>query len=85
MSSCKRLASTIKANKLTLKILVNKAIFFNLALFFVLRDSKLLKRYAKKLETIKTNSIVRQTSILKNKLIRKKIAFRLTNVLVTNC
>jgi len=58
MLSRKRLASTIKVDKSTLKILVNKDVFFDLALFFVLRDSKLLKCYAKKLETIKANSIV---------------------------
>jgi len=58
-SSCERLALTIKASKSTLKILINKDVFFNLALFFVSRDSKLLKRYAKKFETIKTNLIVR--------------------------
>jgi len=58
-SSRERLASTIKASKSTLKILVNENAFFNLALFFVSRDSKLLKRYAKKLETIKANSIMR--------------------------
>jgi len=53
-----RLVSTIKANKLIFKILVNEDIFFNLVLFFVSRDLKLLERYAKKLETIKTNLIV---------------------------
>jgi len=56
---CERLISTIKTNKSIFKILVNKDIFINFALFFVLRDSKLLKRYAKKFKTIKTNSIVR--------------------------
>ncbi len=54
-----RLALTIKIDKSTLKILVDENAFFNFALFFVLRDSKLLKRYAKKLEIIKANSIVR--------------------------
>ncbi len=58
-SSRERLASTIKTSKSTLKILVDENVFSNLALFFVLRDSKLLKRYAKKFETIKANSIVR--------------------------
>jgi len=58
-SSRERLASTIKASKSTLKILIDENSFFNFALFFVSRDSKLLKRYAKKLKTIKTNSIVR--------------------------
>jgi glutathione peroxidase-family protein len=59
MSSRERLTSTIKASKSTLKILINKDVFFNFALFFASRDSKLLKRYAKKLETIKANLIVR--------------------------
>jgi len=58
-SSRERLASTIKVGKSTLKILIDKNAFSNLALFFVSQDSKLLKRYAKKLEAIKTNSIVR--------------------------
>jgi len=48
----------IKVDKSTLKILINKNIFFNFALFLVSRNSKLLKRYAKKLETIKINLIV---------------------------
>ncbi len=80
----KRLASTIKASKSTLKILVDEDAFFNLALFFASRNSKLLKRYAKKLKTIKANSIVRSTSFSKNESIRKKIVSRLTNVLITN-
>jgi len=54
-----RLTLTIKANKSIFKILINENVFFDFALFFVLRDSKLLERYAKKLEIIKTNSIVR--------------------------
>ena len=58
MLFCKYLALTIKANKLILKILVDKNIFSNFALFFVSRDLKLLKYYTKKLETIKTNLIV---------------------------
>jgi len=58
-SSRERLASTIKTSKSTLKILIDEDVFFDLALFFALRDSKLLKRYAKKLKAIKTNSIVR--------------------------
>jgi len=57
-SSRKHLVSTMKASKSTLKILIDENIFFNFALFLVLRDSKLIKRYAKKFETIKTNSIV---------------------------
>jgi len=56
---CERLVSTIKANKSTLKILVNKDAFFDFVLFFALRNLKLLKYYAKKLKTIKTNLIVR--------------------------
>jgi len=80
----KRLASTIKASKSTLKILVDEDAFFNFALFFASRNSKLLKRYAKKLKTIKANSIVRSTSFSKNESIRKKIVSRLTNVLITN-
>jgi len=52
------LASTIKVNKLILKT-IDENVFSNLALFFALRNSKLLKRYAKKFETIKANSIVR--------------------------
>ncbi len=59
MLFCERLVLTIKANKSTLKILINKNVFFDLALFFALRDSKLLERYAKKFKTIKANSIVR--------------------------
>ncbi len=55
---CKRLVSIIKASKSTLKILIDKNVFFNFALFFALRNSKLLKRYAKKFEIIKANSIV---------------------------
>jgi len=55
----KCLALTIKTSKLTLKILINKDIFFNLTLFFVLQDSKLLKYYIKKFKTIKTNLIMR--------------------------
>jgi len=54
-----RLVSTIKANKQIFKILINENIFFNLALFFVSQNSKLLKRYKKKFKTIKTNLIVR--------------------------
>ncbi len=53
---CERLISTIKTNKLILKILVDKDFFF---FPFVSRNSKLLKRYAKKLKIIKTNLIVR--------------------------
>jgi len=55
---CKRLVLTIKVDKSILKILINEDFFFNFALFLVSRDSKLLKRYAKKFETIKTNLIV---------------------------
>jgi len=84
-SFCERLASTIKASKSTLKILVDKNVFFDLALFFVSRDSKLLKRYAKKLKTIKANLIVRRISFSKNESIRKKIVSRFTNVLATSC
>ncbi len=58
-SFCEHLASTIKASKSTLKILIDENVFSNLALFFVSRNLKLLKRYAKKFEAIKTNSIVR--------------------------
>ena len=54
-----RLTLTIKTSKSTLKILIDEDVFFDFILFFALRDSKLLKRYAKKLKTIKTNSIVR--------------------------
>jgi len=54
-----RLASTIKVDKSIFKILIDKNIFFDFALSFVLRDSKLLKRYAKKFETIKTSLIMR--------------------------
>jgi len=56
---CERLALTIKASKSTLKILVDKNIFFDFALSFALRDLELLERYAKKFKTIKTNLIVR--------------------------
>ncbi len=59
MLFCKCLTSTIKVNKSTLKILANKDIFLNFALFFVLQDLNLLKYYAKKLETINANLIVR--------------------------
>ena len=82
---CERLASTIKANKLTLKILINKDTFLNFVLFFVLQDSKLLKCYAKKFKTIKINLIVRSILISKNKLICKKITFKFTNILVISC
>jgi len=58
MSLYERLALTIKLDKSTLKILIDKNILFNFVLFFVLRNSKLLKCYAKKFETIKANSIV---------------------------
>ncbi len=80
-----RLASTIKVGKSTLKVLIDEDVFFNFALFFASRDSKLLKRYAKKLETIKANSIVRWTSFSKDESIRKRTTFRLTNVLATSC
>ncbi len=56
---CEHLALLIKANKLTLKILIDEDTFFNFVLFFVLQDLKLLKCYAKKFKTIKTNLIVR--------------------------
>jgi len=52
------LVSIIKASKSIFKILVDKDVFSNLALSFVLQNSKLLKCYAKKFETIKTNLIV---------------------------
>ncbi len=58
-TSNKRIRILQEANKSTLKILVNKNIFFSFALYFVLRVLKLLKYYAKKFETIKTNLIVR--------------------------
>ncbi len=57
--SRERLILTIKVDKSILKILVDEDAFFNFALFFASRDSKLLKRYAKKLETIKANLVVR--------------------------
>ncbi len=56
---CKRLTSTIKASKSILKIVIDKDVFFNFTLIFALWDSKLLKRFVKKLETIKTNLIMR--------------------------
>jgi len=58
-SSRERLALMIKTSKSILKILIDKDAFFDSILFFASRDSKLLKRYAKKLETIKANLIVR--------------------------
>jgi len=54
---CKYLALIIRIDKLILKILIDKNIFFNFALFFVLQNLRLLKYYAKKLKTIKTNLI----------------------------
>ncbi len=58
MLFCKYLALTIKANKSTLKILVDRNISSDFVLFFVLQDLKLLEYYAKKFEIIKTNLIV---------------------------
>jgi hypothetical protein len=58
-SFCERLTLTIKANKSILKILIDENVFFDFVLFFALRNLKLLKRYMKKFETIKTNLIVR--------------------------
>ncbi len=85
MLFCKYLALTIKANKSTLKILVDKNISSNFVLFFVLQDLELLEYYAKKFEMIKTNLIVHWILISKDKLICKKIVFRFINILVTNC
>jgi len=82
---CKYLVSTIKANKLTLKILVNENIFSNFALFFVLQNLKLLKYYTKKFEIIKTNLTIYQILISKNKLICKRIACKFIDILVTSC
>ncbi len=55
MLSCERLTSIIKIDK-SISILVKKNIFFDFVLFFVFRNSKLLKCYAKKLE-IETKTI----------------------------
>jgi len=46
---CERLTSIIKIDK-SISTLVENFFFFDFALFFVSRDSKLLKRYAKKPE-----------------------------------
>ena len=81
---CKCLALTIKANKLTLKILTNKDILFNFTLFFILQDLKLLERYAKKLEAIKTNLTMRWISFSKDESIRKETTPRLIDALATS-
>jgi len=79
-----RLASTMKAGKSTLKTLVDEDASSNPALFFASRGSKLLERYAKKLEAIKTNLTMRWISFSKDESIRKETTPRLIDALATS-